>query len=191
MPCPGFPVKPTTDEIAITRPHRRRIMRDTAARVEAECGGQIYGYHLVPILVAQLHEQVIPVDASIRDQNIKLLHFFFRARHQRFDRILVREIAWQHMHAAAQRSRESIESILARAGDRDSRSLCMKCACDRSTERAAGAGYQRSLSVQVEHHALLPALKAATSSGLPIAVAEAPSARRLISPLNTLPAPIS
>jgi len=57
--------------------------------------------------------------------------------------------------------------------------------------RSAGTGHQRSLARQVEHHQFLPAVTAATSSGLPIAVTTAPSARRLISPLSTLPAPTS
>ncbi len=66
-------------------------MRDTAARASRNVGGQVNGNHLVPILVAQLNEQIVPIDTGIRDQNVELLHFFFRARHQRFNGILIRQ----------------------------------------------------------------------------------------------------
>src|SRR5262249_38526488 len=109
----------------------------------------------------------------------------------RFDRVLVGKITRQNMDAIAHCGGDNIKRIFAGAGDRDDRALGMQSTRDRAADRSARTGYQHRLAGQIEHHRLLPALKAAMSSGLLIAVVVAPSASRLINPLSTLPAPTS
>ncbi len=95
------------------------------------------------------------------------------------------------MHAVLQFAGKAIEHVAARAGDRHGRALGVQRAGDARADGAGGAGHQRGFAREIEHQKLLLALNAAMSSGLPIAVALAPSAMRLISPLSTLPAPTS
>ena len=84
-------------------PHRRAG--------EPEGGGQIDRDDGIPVLVAQLHEQIVPVDAGIGDQDVELFHFGFGVGHQLLDRVLVGEIARQHMHAGAEFGGERIERL--------------------------------------------------------------------------------
>ena len=95
------------------------------------------------------------------------------------------------MHAILQFGGQRVERVAARSGERDGGALVMQRARDRAADGAGGAGHQRGLGAKIEHQKLLLALNAATSSGLLIAVAIAPSAIRLIRPLSTLPAPTS
>ena len=73
------------------------------------------------------------------------------------------------MHAIAERARQTVERFLARSGNRNGRALGMERARDRAADRPASTCHQGSLAVEIEHQGFLPALKAATSSGLPIA----------------------
>ena len=68
-------------------------MPRTAARASRKGGGQIDRDHLVPGLVAQLHKQIVAVDAGVGDQDVELAHHFFGLRHQRLDLVLVGEVA--------------------------------------------------------------------------------------------------
>ena len=95
------------------------------------------------------------------------------------------------MDPVAERGGERVEHFLARARDRNCRALRVQRARDRFANGAGGAGDQRGFTAEIEHYLVLPALKAATSSGVPIAVVVAPSAIRLLRPASTLPAPIS
>ena len=104
-------------------------------------------------------------------------------RHQRLDRILVGEIAGQHVHALLQFAGQRIERLAPGAGKRDRRALPVQRAAMAAAERAACAGHQRGLAGQIEHHGVFPrrltaaprqpraALNAATSSGVPMALA--------------------
>ena len=102
MPCPGLPVTPTIE-----------VMRDDAAEALAhhqfgrrasqpEGRGQIDRDNVIPILVAQLHEQIVAGDAGIGDEDVDLPHRGFRRRHQRLDLGAVGEIAGQHVNALAE-----------------------------------------------------------------------------------------
>src|SRR3954452_10022561 len=50
---------------------------------KAEGRGQVDLDHVVPVLIAQLHEKIVPCDAGIGDQNIDLPHRRLRRRYQR------------------------------------------------------------------------------------------------------------
>ena len=76
---------------------------------QAEGRGQVDRDHLVPVLVLQLHEQIVAGDAGIVDQDVELAHRRFRLRHQCFDRVLVGEVARQHMDALAELAGELLE----------------------------------------------------------------------------------
>ena len=95
------------------------------------------------------------------------------------------------MDPVAERGGECVERVLACARNRNCGALRVQRPRDRFADGAAGAGYQRGFAAKIEHYLVLPALKAAMSSGVPIAVVVAPSAMRLLRPASTLPAPIS
>src|SRR5882762_4476750 len=93
--------------------------RDDAAEPLAHhqpghCPGQAEGRRqidlddLVPVLVAQLHEQIVAGDAGIGDENIDLAHGLFRRRHQRLDLGGVGEIAGQHVNPVAELAGERV-----------------------------------------------------------------------------------
>ena len=73
------------------------------------------GDDLFPILVAQLHEQVVSGDPRIGDENVELSHRFLGTRHQRFGLGKIGEIGGQNVHAAAKLSSEPIEHLAARS----------------------------------------------------------------------------
>ena len=85
---------------------------------QAEGGGQVDRDHLLPILVAQLHQQIIARHAGIGDQHVELPHRFLGAGDQGIDGGGIGEIARQNMDAAAKLAGERIERVDARAGER-------------------------------------------------------------------------
>ncbi len=165
---------------------------------QPEGRGQVDRDHLVPGLVAQLHEQIVARDAGIGDQHIELAHGRFRLRHQRIDRGTVGEVAWQDMDAILQSAGQRLERVRPRAGERNGRALLMECARDRTADATGRSRHQSGLAGQVEHGTISSrevqpraALKAATSSGVPMDMPFAPSAIRLTRPDSTLPDPTS
>ncbi len=128
----------------------------TAARVRRKVAVRLTAMHLVPVLVAQLHEQIVSVDAGIGDQDVELLHLGFGVGHQLLDRVLVGKIAGQHVHALAELAGERIERVRAGAGNRDGRALRMQRARDVAADGAARAGHQRGFAGQIEHHFVPP-----------------------------------
>ena len=118
---------------------------------QAERRGQIDGDDLIPILVAQLNQQVIPGYSSVGDEDVELIHGLFGLGHQRFDLILVRKVAGEHMHPLFERPRQLVKHRTPRAGDRNGRTLLMQCASDRPADAAARTGDERGLAGQIEH----------------------------------------
>ena len=159
---------------------------------------QVNGDHLIPILVAQLHKQIVLGDPGIGHEYVELAHDLFGTRHEGFCFGAVGEIAREHMHALAEIGGEAVERFALGAGERDRRTLCMEDARYAAADRAARSCDQCGLPGEFKH--VKPrerniqaraAAKRATSSGVPIDDAVAPSAIRLIKPASTLPDPIS
>ena len=84
---------------------------------ETEGRGQVDLDDVVPVLVTQLHEQVVARDAGVGDQDIDLPHRGFRRGHQRLDFRAVGQIARQHVNAFAKLAGEGIQHLAARAGN--------------------------------------------------------------------------
>ena len=122
------------------RPKRRRIMVFIAARERRNVAVRLMLMTAVPVLVAQLHEQIVLGDAGIGDEDVELLHRLFGLRNQRLDLILVGQIAGQHMHALLQFAGELIEHLLAGAGNRDGRALLVQA---RARSRRRGRRWRR------------------------------------------------
>ncbi len=189
----------------ITRPQRRRIMRITAARVSRKVAVRLTAITLSQSSSLNCTNRLSRLTPALATRMSSLLHFLFRARHQGLDRVLVGEIAGQHVHAILRVRRRARR---ARRG-----------ACRRSRRWRPGACSARAIAppmapVAPVTSAVLPVrsnimnssrpstptlrmtsrarrLEGGDVLGLPIALALAPSAMRLIRPLSTLPAPTS
>ena len=176
------------------RPTRRRIIPRPAAR-ETECGSEIDGEDLIPFLVPESHENIVPRDAGVVDQNIELTHCGFRSRNEVFHIFLVGEIAAHHMHATAQSTGERIEHFVPCSGNRDGRTIGVERVRNGAADAAGCPGDESGPAGKIKHGGILQtvsaALNARMSSGAPIGVAVAPSAMRLTRPLSTLPEPTS
>src|ERR1700676_2674602 len=166
---------------------------------QAEGRGQIDLDDFVPVLVAQLHEQIVPGDAGVTDQNVDLAHGLFRRRHQCLDLGSVGKVAGQHLNPPAQFAGERVQHLAPSPGNRHRRALRVQRLRDRAADAAGSTSDERRPASQIEHHRLPQAVCAAASAsfaaaisfGPPTEIPTAPSAMRLTSPLSTLPAPIS
>ena len=87
-----------------------RASRKVAVRVDVD--------HLLPFLVAQLHEQIVAVDPGVGDENIELPHGLLRLGDQRLDRIPIGKIAGEHMDTVHEVDREGIERLPPGTGHR-------------------------------------------------------------------------
>ena len=122
---------------------------------QTEGRGQIDRDDVVPILVAQLHEQIVAGDAGIGDEDVDLPHRGFGRRHQRLDLGAVGEVAGQHMNALAQLRRQAIQHLAPRAGNGNRRALRVQRLRDRAADAAGRAGDERLPASQIEHRNLL------------------------------------
>ena len=119
---------------------------------EAKGRRQIERDHLIPRLVAELDQKVVARDAGIGYEDVELAQGVLAGWHQGLDRILVSEVAGEHVDATGKLAGERVERITARPRDRNVCTLRMQRARNRATDPAACAGDESALASQVEHH---------------------------------------
>ena len=158
------------------RPKRLRIMPRSAARAEAEGGGEIDVENGVPILVLQPHEQHVAGDSGVVDENVEPAERRFRSGNKCFRLFLVGQVADEDVRSLAQLGGERFERVSARSRQRHRRAAGMQCARNVSADAAAGAGHQRGLSRQIEH--ALPSRKFLFAAAAPLHEAHDASSRQ-------------
>ncbi len=162
----------------------------TAARDRRNAAVRLTAMHRLPLLVLHAQEEVVAGDAGVVDQDVEAAHRGLGRRHQRLDRILVGQVRRDHVDALAELARQRVERRAARARERDRRALGVQRARDGAADAAGRAGDERLAAVRSNMACPQPVIdvlgvqrpNAVTSSGVPIAVPEAPAAMRLHEP---------
>ena len=186
----------------IIRPHATPHHPTHSRTDKAERRRQIDRNHPIPVLIAQLDQEVVLRNSRICHQDIEPAHRLLRLRHQQLDLGVVREVAGEHVDTIFELAGKLIQQFAPGPGQGDGRALMVKGTRNRIPNSAGSSGDECGFAGQIEHGVSLPCqecsdlrrdfdLKAATSSAVPIGMPTTPSAMRLTSPLNTLPAPTS
>ena len=163
---------------------------------QAEGGREVDGDHRVPFLVLHAHEEVVAGHAGIVDQDVEPSMAASAAGTRASTESLSDRFASTTWTRSPRRRCEFVQRRAARSREGDGRALGVERAGDGAADAAGRAGDESLAAGEIEHVAflvLMPwrqrALKAATSSGVPIAVPVAPGAMRFTRPVRTLPDP--